>query len=72
MVEDFYIATRTLYNIASDGKAPKFLTRTNGRGVPLFAMILPTLFCLLAYMSVSSGAKAVFGYLTTMVATFGT
>ncbi|GKZ50823.1 hypothetical protein AbraIFM66951_004190 [Aspergillus brasiliensis] len=68
---DFYIATRTLYNIASDGKAPKFLTRTNGRGVPLFAMIVPTLFCLLAYMSINSGAKAVFSYLTTMVATFG-
>ncbi|KAJ5897011.1 uncharacterized protein N7473_006410 [Penicillium subrubescens] len=68
---DYYIATRTVYSTASDGKAPKLLTRTNGRGVPLFAMVLPTMFCLLAYMSISSGAKAVFSYLTTMVATFG-
>lgn len=48
------------------------MTRTNNRGVPIVAMILPTLFCLLAYMSIASGAKSVFGYLTTMVATFGT
>ncbi|KAJ6086810.1 hypothetical protein N7467_005724 [Penicillium canescens] len=68
---DFYIATRTIYNIASDRKAPSFMTRTNNRGVPVVAMILPTLFCLLAYMSIASGAKCVFGYLTTMVATFG-
>jgi amino acid transporter len=68
---DFYIATRTIYNIASDEKAPKFMTRTNDRGVPILAMVLPALFCLLAYMSITSGAKSVFGYLTTMVATFG-
>lgn len=34
-------------------------------------MIIPTAFCLLAYMSTSSGAKVVFGYLTSMVSTFG-
>ncbi|KGO42813.1 Amino acid/polyamine transporter I [Penicillium expansum] len=68
---DYYIATRTIYNIAADGNAPKILTRTNNRGVPIFAMIIPTAFCFLAYMSTSSGAKVVFSYLTSMVSTFG-
>ncbi|CAI7585410.1 unnamed protein product [Penicillium palitans] len=68
---DYYIATRTIYNIAADGNAPKILTRTNNRGIPIFAMIIPTAFCLLAYMSTSSGAKVVFSYLTSMVSTFG-
>ncbi|WP_216646948.1 hypothetical protein, partial [Shigella sonnei] len=31
---DLYIATRTLYGIACDGKAPKILTRTTSKGVP--------------------------------------
>ncbi|CAG8113020.1 unnamed protein product [Penicillium salamii] len=69
---DYYIATRTIYNIAADGNAPKIFTRTNNRGVPIFAMILPTAFCLLAYMSISSGAKTVFTYLTSIVSTFVT
>jgi amino acid permease len=35
------------------------------------AMIIPLAFTGLAYMSVQSGAKQVFGYLTNMVAVFG-
>lgn len=68
---DLYISTRTLYGIAVDGKAPRFLTRTNSWGIPFVAMIVPIGFCCLSYMSVQSGAKAVFGYLTNMVTVFG-
>lgn len=71
VLKDFYISTRTLHSIACDGNAPMIFTRTTSRGVPIVAMTVPTLFCLLAYMSVQSGAKAVFGYLTNMVAVFG-
>ena len=68
---DLYISTRTLYGIACDGKAPKFFTKTTTRGVPVAAMVIPLAFTGLAYMSVQAGAKAVFGYLTNMVAVFG-
>lgn len=71
MPTDLYIATRTLYGIACDGKAPQILTRTTKLGVPYMAMIIPLGFCGLAFMSVQSGAKEVFGYLTNMVAVFG-
>lgn len=34
---DLYIASRTLYDLAVEGKAPKFLARTDKRGVPFYA-----------------------------------
>ncbi|KZL80457.1 amino acid permease [Colletotrichum incanum] len=67
---DIYISSRTLYGIAADGKAPRIFTRTTKAGVPFVALGLCGLFCSLAYMSVSSGAAAVFGYLTNVVTVF--
>ncbi|KAK1590244.1 amino acid permease [Colletotrichum navitas] len=68
---DIYISSRTLYGIAADGKAPRIFTRTTKAGVPYVALGLCGAFCCLAYMSVSSGAAAVFGYLTNVVTVFG-
>ncbi|EFQ27543.1 amino acid permease [Colletotrichum graminicola] len=68
---DIYISSRTLYGIAADGKAPRIFTRTTKAGVPFMALGLCGAFCCLAYMSVSSGAAAVFGYLTNVVTVFG-
>ncbi|KAK1976391.1 amino acid permease [Colletotrichum cereale] len=68
---DIYICSRTLYGIAADGKAPRIFTRTTKAGVPFVALGLCGGFCSLAYMSVSSGAAAVFGYLTNVVTVFG-
>ena len=68
---DLYIATRTLYGLAREKKAPKIFCRTNQAGVPIFALALSASFCLLAFMSVSNGSKEVFGYFTDMVSIFG-
>ncbi|KAK1994816.1 amino acid permease [Colletotrichum falcatum] len=68
---DIYISSRTLYGIAADGKAPRIFTRTTKTGVPFVALGLCGMFCCLAYMSVSSGAAAVFGYLSNVVTVFG-
>jgi amino acid transporter len=68
---DLYIATRTLYGLAREKKAPRIFARTNRAGVPIYALGLSASFCLLAFMSVSSGSKAVFGYFTDMVSIFG-
>lgn len=68
---DLYIATRTLYGLAREKKAPKIFARTNRAGVPIYSLALSASFCLLAFMSVSSTSKEVFGYFTDMVSIFG-
>lgn len=67
---DLYTAVRTLYGISRDGKAPRVFSITNKSGVPIVALATALAFCLLAYMSVGSGAKTVFGYLTNVVTVF--
>jgi amino acid transporter len=68
---DLYIATRTIYGIALQGKAPRILARTDRRGVPYVALALSSAFCLLAYLNVSSDSKVVFGYFVNLVTIFG-
>lgn len=68
---DLYIASRTLYSIAADGKAPRILSRTTAHGVPFVTLGLCSLFCSLAYLSTSTSAAKVFGYLTNVVTIFG-
>ncbi|KAL1997190.1 hypothetical protein VTN49DRAFT_7337 [Thermomyces lanuginosus] len=68
---DLYIATRTIYGLAREGKAPRFLTYTDARGVPIYSLAASAAFCLLAYMNVSNDSKTVFGYFVNLVTIFG-
>lgn len=68
---DLYIASRTLYGLASNGDAPRIFKRTDNRGVPIYALGTSALFALLAYMNVSNDSKTVFGYFVNMVTIFG-
>ncbi|EGE83765.2 hypothetical protein RJZ56_003407 [Blastomyces dermatitidis] len=68
---DLYIATRTIYGLAREGKAPRILARTDRRGVPIYALGMSALFALLAYMNVSNDSKVVFGYFVNLVTIFG-
>ncbi|KAF2138977.1 uncharacterized protein K452DRAFT_232948 [Aplosporella prunicola CBS 121167] len=68
---DLYIASRTIYGLASQGKAPAILARTDNRGVPVYALGLSSCFCLLAYMNVADDSKVVFGYFVNLVTIFG-
>ncbi|KAF2663230.1 amino acid transporter [Microthyrium microscopicum] len=68
---DLYIATRTIYGIAKDGKAPHFLCKTDKRGVPIYALLTSACFCLLAYLNVSSDSSQVFTYFVNLVTIFG-
>lgn len=54
---DLYIASRTIYGLASQGQAPRILARTDSRGVPIYSLGLSALFCLLAYLNCSSDSK---------------
>lgn len=58
-----YIASRTLYSLADQGRAPKFLLYTPFRGVPVYATIVSNAVGLLALINVASGAGKVFTYL---------
>ncbi|KAI9684801.1 MAG: hypothetical protein M1829_000176 [Trizodia sp. TS-e1964] len=68
---DLYIASRTLYGLAVEGKAPKVFSKTDGRGVPVYALGASASFALLAFMNVSSESKTVFGYFVNLVTIFG-
>lgn len=41
---DLYIASRTLYGLASDGDAPEIFKRNDRRGVPVYALAISALF----------------------------
>ncbi|ORY78952.1 amino acid permease Dip5 [Protomyces lactucae-debilis] len=68
---DLYIASRTLYNLAADGKAPAILARTTKSGLPYVSLGVSSLFALLAYLNVSSSSQTVFKYFVQLVSVFG-
>jgi amino acid transporter len=68
---DLYIATRTIYGLAKEGKAPKILTTTDRRGVPYIALGLCALIACISYMNVSSSSKTVFKYFVDLTTIFG-
>ncbi|KAI1822574.1 amino acid permease-like protein [Xylaria intraflava] len=67
-----YIASRTILFMAQDGKAPKFLGRTDRRGVPIPAIVFANLFGALSLLNVSSGAANAYTYIVNLsgVSTF--
>lgn len=68
---DLYIASRTIYGLALEGKAPKFLAKTDRRGVPIYALGLSSCFALLAYMNVAEDSRIVFRYFVNLTTIFG-
>lgn len=68
---DLYIATRTIYGLSREGKAPAFLSWTDNRGVPIYSLGLCSLIACIAYMNVSSDSQTVFGYFVDLVTIFG-
>lgn len=68
---DLYIASRTLFGLAHEGKAPAIFRWTDHRGVPVPALALSVCFCLLAYLAVNTASYTVFGYFVNLVTMFG-
>ncbi|KKA26009.1 hypothetical protein TD95_002712 [Thielaviopsis punctulata] len=68
---DLYIASRTLYGLASDGNAPAIFKRTDKSGVPIYALALSALIACLAFMNVSDDSKKIFDYFVNLVTIFG-
>ncbi|KAF2210558.1 hypothetical protein CERZMDRAFT_69221 [Cercospora zeae-maydis SCOH1-5] len=62
-----YCASRSLFGLALEGKAPRLFTRTNRVGVPYNCVIAVLMVCLLAFLSVSSGSAKVLGWFVSLI-----
>ncbi|CAE6378040.1 unnamed protein product [Rhizoctonia solani] len=68
---DLYTSSRALYGLSLAGNAPKVFSKVSKSGLPYVAVIFCSLFSLLAFMSVSSGAGRVFNWFANMTAVAG-
>ncbi|EXJ77572.1 hypothetical protein A1O3_09799 [Capronia epimyces CBS 606.96] len=66
-----YCSTRSLYGLALEGRAPKFLTTVTRRGVPIWAFCVVMLFPLLSFLQVSSGSSTVLTWLVNLITAGG-
>ncbi|KAK6461786.1 amino acid permease-domain-containing protein [Scheffersomyces coipomensis] len=66
-----YVSSRTVYSMALQRKAPKFLTYCNAQGIPYNAVLFAASFGLLSYLCVSEKATVVFQNLTSIIASSG-
>jgi amino acid transporter len=62
-----YCASRSLYGLALEGKAPKFLTRCTRKGVPIYCVLFVLLIALLAFLQVSQGSAVVLSWFVSLV-----
>jgi len=66
-----YCATRTLYGLALEGRAPRVLTKCTKSGVPIYCFAITLLFPLLSFLQVGSGSAVVLGWLVNLVTAGG-
>lgn len=66
-----YVSSRTIYSLALQKKAPRFLTYCNNYGIPYNAVLASASFGLLSYICVSERATVVFQNLTSIISSSG-
>ncbi|KAF2416533.1 putative general amino acid permease [Tothia fuscella] len=62
-----YAATRSLYGMAVEGRAPKIFAYTTKNGIPVYAAIGSLSFCLLAFLQVSNSSSSVLTWLVYLI-----
>ena len=62
-----YCASRSLFGLALEGKAPKFLTKCTKNGVPIYCVLLVLLIALLSFLQVSNSASVVLQWFVNLV-----
>lgn len=68
---DLYIASRTMHGLAVKGQAPRFLAKTDKRGMPYPAMWLAAIIACIAFLNCAEDSRKVFGYFVNLVSIFG-
>ncbi|KAL2398024.1 General amino acid permease AGP2 [Exophiala dermatitidis] len=66
-----YCATRGLYGLALEGRAPKILTTVTRNGVPIYCFGIVMLFPLLSFLQVSNGSSQVLTWLVNLITAGG-
>ncbi|KAH9826532.1 General amino acid permease AGP2 [Teratosphaeria destructans] len=62
-----YCATRNLYSLALEGRAPKFLRKCTRKGVPIYCFLVVMIFPLLSFTAVSSGSSVAITWFADLV-----
>ncbi|EAW12685.1 putative amino acid permease [Aspergillus clavatus NRRL 1] len=65
-----YMATRTIYGLSQEQKAPAFLSHTNRRGIPIYSLGICSGLASLAFLNISSDSKVLFGYFVNIITMF--
>ncbi|KAF2200683.1 general amino acid permease-like protein AGP2 [Delitschia confertaspora ATCC 74209] len=66
-----YCATRTMYSLALEGRAPKIFRKCTKSGVPIYCFIFTMLFPLLSFLQVSSSSAQVLTWLVNLITAGG-
>lgn len=66
-----YAATRNLYGLALEGRAPKVLRKTTKNGVPIYAFLVVMCFPFLSFLQLSSGSNTVLTWLVNLITAGG-
>ncbi|KAK7408343.1 general amino acid permease agp2 [Neonectria punicea] len=62
-----YCASRSLYGLALEGKAPKFFTKCTRTGVPVYCVIVVLLVALLSFLQLGSNTAVVLDWFVSLV-----
>ncbi|KAL2833259.1 amino acid permease/ SLC12A domain-containing protein [Aspergillus cavernicola] len=62
-----YCASRTLFGLALDGKAPRVFTRCTNAGVPIYCVAVVLVVAFLAFLQVSNSASVVLSWFVSLV-----
>lgn len=66
-----YAATRNLYGLALEGRAPKFLRKTTRTGVPIYAFCIVMCFPFLSFLQLSASSNTVLTWLVNLITAGG-
>lgn len=66
-----YCATRTLYGLALEGRAPRFLRKCSKKGVPFYCFLVVMCFPFLSFLQVSNGSSTVLTWLVALITAGG-
>jgi amino acid transporter len=62
-----YCASRSLFGLALEGKAPKFLTRCTRQGVPIYCVLVVLAISLLSFLQLSENSAVVLQWFVNLV-----
>lgn len=66
-----YCATRSLYGLALEGRAPRVLQKCTKSGVPIYCFAITMIFPLLSFLQVGNGSAIVLNWLVNLVTAGG-